>query len=346
MMRSSFRLSHLTAFAAALPVLLAGIARGASIEGINVSYQLDPRVVDPTHGGNRWISPPTYLGANAQDTFEALAQGVDAKGNPARINPKWIASDPGVVSVSPNLGNQVKIVVKRAGESKVKVVAGSVSTELLVQARTAGSFIQVTITQPQARNAAMAASAQAPPREQPALKGTTEKEAQAAREKLLQKRDQQKRAVQQRKQHAEKLAKQLGNRPGLVTLATGLQYKEIRKCHGRKPTSGEKARCRIRVIDIDGKASNSAEGDGQIVAFDVAGDRGLGEALRLMRVGSKWQVFMPSRVTSREVKRRGRRRSGLGAAYSVPVVYEVELLAIETLAGAGAQTAAASLGPR
>jgi FKBP-type peptidyl-prolyl cis-trans isomerase FklB len=345
MMRSSFRLSHLTAFAAALPFLLAGIARGgeaASTEGITVSYRLDPRVADPTHGGNRWISPPTYLGANAQDTVEALAQGVDAKGNPARIYPKWIASDQGMVSVSPNLGNQVKIVVKRAGESKLKVVAGSVSTELVVQARTTGRFVQVTITQPQARNTAAAASAQAP-REQPALKGTTDKEAQDAREKLLQKRDQEKLAVQQRKQHAEKSAKQLGNRPGVVTLATGLRYKEIRKGHGRKPTSGEKAKCRIRVIDIDGKASHSAEGDGQIVAFDVAGDRGLGEALRLMRVGSKWQVFMPSRVTSREVKRRGRRRSGLGAAYSVPVVYEVELLAIESLASADQKTSASAL---
>jgi FKBP-type peptidyl-prolyl cis-trans isomerase len=341
-MRSSFRRTHLTALAAALPLLLAGIARGgqaASIERITISYRLDPRVADPTHGGNRWISPPVYIGANAQDTVEAAAEGVDAKGRPTRINPRWNASDAGMVTVSPNIGSRVKIVVSGAGESKLKVVAGSVSTDLVVRAKTVGKFIQVTITQPPPRNSASAAGVQAP---KPVLKATTEKEAQAAREKLLQKREQQKLAVQQQKQHAEKLAKELGNNPGVVTLATGLRYKELRKGHGRTPTAGEKVECRIRVTQLDGKVSDNAYPDGEVVTVDVAGDRGLGEALKLMRVGSKWQVFMPSRVAAREVKRRGHRRSGVGAGYSVPLVYEVELLAIKALASAGKATATAS----
>ncbi len=38
---------------------------------IQVSFKLDPRLSGPTYGGERWISPPTYMGANAQDDFIA-----------------------------------------------------------------------------------------------------------------------------------------------------------------------------------------------------------------------------------------------------------------------------------
>jgi FKBP-type peptidyl-prolyl cis-trans isomerase FklB len=132
-----------------LPVNASGAPAkpAASLTGITISFKLDPRLIDPTHGGTSWISPHTYSGANAQDTVEARAQGVDAKGQLSAISAKWIASDPTMVKVSPSQGNEVRIVVKRAGQSRVKVVSGGVSQILAVQSRYQGKFIQIAITQ-------------------------------------------------------------------------------------------------------------------------------------------------------------------------------------------------------
>jgi FKBP-type peptidyl-prolyl cis-trans isomerase len=298
---------------------------------------LDPRVADPTHGGNRWVSPPTYFGANAQDTIEAMAQGVDRKGAAARISPNWIPSDPGMVSVSRGQGNQVKIVVKRAGESKLTVAAGAVSTDLIVQAKYVDSFIHVAITQPRPKEAAPIADPKTAKR-QAERKGPTEAEARAVRQRLLEGREQKKLALQRQKEHAAKAVKNLGGGAGMVTLSSGLQYRVLKTGSGRKPLAGESVKCKIRVTQLDGTEFDSAYRTGEVVTFDVAGDTGLGEALRLMRVGSRWQVFLPGRVASREAKRRGRKRSGMSAGYSVPLVYEVELLGVKALAKAGGKT--------
>jgi hypothetical protein len=114
---------------------------------ITVSFKLDPRLSGPTYGGERWVSPPTYTGASAQDTVEARAQAMDAKGRPSDMALQWTPADPGMVSVTPSQGNQVKIAVKRTGESKLKVASQSVSKEFLIKARYQGKAIQVEIVQ-------------------------------------------------------------------------------------------------------------------------------------------------------------------------------------------------------
>src|SRR5439155_27115962 len=81
--------SALTVPAAVLSALLAGPpapARGerppaaAAQSGIRVTFKLDPRLSGPTYGGERWVSPQTYSGANAQDAVEARVFAVDDKG--------------------------------------------------------------------------------------------------------------------------------------------------------------------------------------------------------------------------------------------------------------------------
>ena len=114
---------------------------------IRFLFKLDPRLSGPTYGGERWISPLTYMGATAQDTVEARAQAVDAKGRPANITPEWIPSDPEMVTVSPSQGHRVTITVKRAGESKLKVVSQELSKELVVKAKYMGEIIFVEIAQ-------------------------------------------------------------------------------------------------------------------------------------------------------------------------------------------------------
>ena len=119
----------------------------AAAARINLVFKLDPRLAGGTYGGERWVSPPIYTGASGQDVVEAKATAVDAKGRPANPSIDWKPSEPEMVTVSPPRGQQVKIAVKRAGESNVTVTSGGVSRKLVVKAEDKNGVRQLTITQ-------------------------------------------------------------------------------------------------------------------------------------------------------------------------------------------------------
>jgi FKBP-type peptidyl-prolyl cis-trans isomerase len=112
---------------------------------LKVSFKLDPRVLGGSYGGERWVSPPTYT--TTLDTVEARVAGVDPKGGLRNISVKWTPSDPEMVTVSPSEGNEVKISVKRAGISTLKVAAPGVSKQLSIKATVEGNAFRVEITQ-------------------------------------------------------------------------------------------------------------------------------------------------------------------------------------------------------
>lgn len=120
---------------------------GPAAAKILLVFKLDPRLAGPTYGGERWVSPPTYSGAAAQDTVEVRASAVDARGTPTKASIDWSPSDPEMVTVTPPRGEQVKIAVKRAGESSVTVKAGGASRKLTVKAAQKSGIWQVTISQ-------------------------------------------------------------------------------------------------------------------------------------------------------------------------------------------------------
>jgi FKBP-type peptidyl-prolyl cis-trans isomerase len=124
-----------------------GAPAAADIAGIQVSFKLDPRLTQGQYMGERWVSPPTYT--TTLDTVEARVAGVDPKGSIGNISAKWIPSDPDMVTVSPGQGKEVKITVKRAGVSTLKVVSQGVSKALSVKATVMneGKALQVEITQ-------------------------------------------------------------------------------------------------------------------------------------------------------------------------------------------------------
>jgi hypothetical protein len=119
----------------------------ASPVTITFSFKLDPRVLGPTYGGERWVSPRTFTGATAQDTVEARAQAVDARGRRLAVVPAWTPSDPEMMTVSPARGEQVRITVKRPGESSLVVTAGGASGKLTVKAVEASGSLRVDISQ-------------------------------------------------------------------------------------------------------------------------------------------------------------------------------------------------------
>lgn len=149
------RLLALAALIAVLPAIVAQASSeaagpaAASVSGIKVSFKLDPRITRGMYMGDRWVSPPTYTGAQAgkEITVDARVEGLDAKGIPKDISPEWIPEDSGMVAVSPRQGRQVKITVNRTGQSILKVSAPGFSRELSIKATHQGNSIQVEISQ-------------------------------------------------------------------------------------------------------------------------------------------------------------------------------------------------------
>ena len=123
----------------------------SSVAGIKVSFKLDSRLTQSMYMGERWVSPPTYTGVRdgKEITVDARAEVISASGKSTGIGPKWIPSDPEMVTVTPGQGNEVKITVRRAGQSSLKVAAPGFSRELSIKATLQGSAIQVDITQKQ-----------------------------------------------------------------------------------------------------------------------------------------------------------------------------------------------------
>jgi FKBP-type peptidyl-prolyl cis-trans isomerase FklB len=85
------------------------------------------------------------------------------------------------------------------------------------------------------------------------------------------------------------------NNPGVITLPDGLQYKIITDGNGATPTADSTVTVNYSGSFLDGKEFDSSLKTGhpaQIEAGRVI--HGWSEALMKMKVGSKWQLFIPS----------------------------------------------------
>jgi FKBP-type peptidyl-prolyl cis-trans isomerase FklB len=111
---------------------------------------------------------------------------------------------------------------------------------------------------------------------------------------------------------------------GVVTLPSGLQYKILTPGTGPKPSVSDSVVCNYRGTLIDGTEFDSSYKRGQPATFPVDKViKGWTEALQLMPVGSKWQLFVPS-----EMAYGARGPSPTIGANSV-LIFEVELLSIQ-----------------
>ncbi|HYX93329.1 MAG TPA: FKBP-type peptidyl-prolyl cis-trans isomerase [Myxococcaceae bacterium] len=305
-----------------LPVLVKVWPRaaGATVHSsaILVWFKVDPRVADPTHSGTRWLSQDAYFGANAQDTVEARAQGLDAKGHLFAISPDWIASDPEMVTVSPSRGEYVRIVVKHPGESNLRIVAGEISSEWVVQAKYLGSFIQLAITRATARGSSPS----------PATAATSVPFPNAAETAEV--------AARKAKALAENKKKD-----GKLTLPSGIEYRVIQRGEGRTPSHDDVVEAHYRITLMDGTELANSFASGKPTTITVArAISGLREALELMPVGSRWQLFLPRQLGG------GGRRGHDHRGNATPArVLEVQLLSIQPTAGAGQRMAADTAQP-
>ena len=114
---------------------------------------------------------------------------------------------------------------------------------------------------------------------------------------------------------------------GVVTLASGLQYKIIKAGEGNKPKDGDMIRVHYRGTLIDGTEFDSSLKREKPALFRLGSViPGWTEALKLMPVGSKWQLFVPPDLAY------GSRGTGRTIGPNATLIFEVELLAIEQLA--------------
>lgn len=86
-----------------------------------------------------------------------------------------------------------------------------------------------------------------------------------------------------------------GAKPGVITTASGLQYKIIEEGVGPSPKSTDKVKVNYEGKLINGKVFDSSYKRGTPAEFRVTGViPGWTEALQLMKTSSKWELFIPS----------------------------------------------------
>jgi len=110
---------------------------------------------------------------------------------------------------------------------------------------------------------------------------------------------------------------------GIVTLPSGLQYKVLTQGSGPKPTLSDTVTCNYTGTLINGKEFDSSSKHGGPASFPVGRViKGWTEALQLMPVGSKWQLFIPADLAY------GDQGAGADIPPGATLIFEIELLSI------------------
>ena len=111
---------------------------------------------------------------------------------------------------------------------------------------------------------------------------------------------------------------------GVKTTASGLQYKIITAGTGAKPTANQTVTVNYRGTLIDGTEFDSSFKHGQPATFNLGQMiKGWTEALMMMPIGSKWQVFIPTDLAW------GERSPTAAIPPNAVVIFEVELLSVK-----------------
>lgn len=138
------------------------------------------------------------------------------------------------------------------------------------------------------------------------------------------------RAMQEKEEEAKKLAqhsveflKENQAKDGIKSTESGLQYSVLKQGDGKIPSATDRVRVHYTGRLVDGTVFDSSEERGEPAEFPVNGViKGWVEALQLMPVGSKWQLYIPQDLAYGS--------QGAGAAippYSA-LIFDVELLDI------------------
>jgi FKBP-type peptidyl-prolyl cis-trans isomerase len=111
---------------------------------------------------------------------------------------------------------------------------------------------------------------------------------------------------------------------GVKTTESGLQYRIIKEGDGPLPKATDTVTVQYKGTFIDGKEFYSSYQRNKTEKFKVSGViKGWTEALQLMKVGSKWQIFVPSELAY------GQGGQPPRIPPSSVLIFEIELVSIE-----------------
>ena len=121
------------------------------------------------------------------------------------------------------------------------------------------------------------------------------------------------------KEFLEKNAK----KDGVITTSSGLQYKILKEGDGESPKETDKVEVHYHGTLIDGTVFDSSVDRGESITFPVNGViPGWVEALKLMKTGAKYKLFIPSELA---YGNRGQGKIGPNST----LIFEVELISIK-----------------
>jgi FKBP-type peptidyl-prolyl cis-trans isomerase FklB len=124
---------------------------------------------------------------------------------------------------------------------------------------------------------------------------------------------------------SEKFLDENKKKEGVKVTESGLQYRVLKEGDGITPKAEDFVKVNYRGTFIDDKEFDSSYAKGEPARVQVDGViKGWTEALQMMKVGSKWQLFVPPELAYG--------RGGLGQRIppNKVLVFEMELLAVET----------------
>lgn len=125
------------------------------------------------------------------------------------------------------------------------------------------------------------------------------------------------------KKAGEDFMKENAKKKGVVTTASGLQYRIITKGKGPIPTATQKVKVHYEGRTLDGKVFDSSYKRGEPTEFRCNQViKGWTEALTLMPVGSVWEVYIPQELAY------GERQAGDDIKPFSMLIFKIELLDI------------------
>lgn len=132
-----------------------------------------------------------------------------------------------------------------------------------------------------------------------------------------------KRMLAENKAKGDAFLAENAKKKGIQTTASGLQYRIITKGKGAIPTKDDKVKVHYEGRTIDGNVFDSSIKRGEPTEFGVTQViKGWQEALQLMPVGSKWEVFIPSDLAY------GERGMGQDIKPNEMLIFTMELIEI------------------
>ena len=153
-------------------------------------------------------------------------------------------------------------------------------------------------------------------------------EAQAIVQDFFQKQEEKQRATaaerhKAQKEQGEQYLAENGQKDGVVTLPSGLQYQVLREGNGRKPKATDQVKCHYEGMLVDGTLFDSSIQRGEPATFPLNGViAGWTEGLQLMQEGAKYRFFIPYHLGY------GERGAGASIPPFAALVFDVELIEV------------------